>query len=86
MPGQRQQREAAYCYDGDGVHVATARLEQFMDGSGRWVVLLNSPPQMQRPRVWVRPGEDAAREVLAAIYTEGETKGGTWDVIRPEPY
>lgn len=79
MPGQPQLREAAGLYGEDpDIPLATVRLEQRMDGSGVWVVLLNSPAEEQQPKRWERPDIESAREVLTAIYAEGESLGGRW--------
>ncbi|MGI5144780.1 hypothetical protein ACQEVC_45435 [Plantactinospora sp. CA-294935] len=43
MPGIPQLREAARLYSPDGRLLAMVRLEQRMDGSGIWVVLVNDP-------------------------------------------
>ncbi|MFG2109468.1 hypothetical protein [Micromonospora chersina] len=68
MPGQPQLRESA-------------RLEQRMDGSGVWGVLLNSPAGTPTQRA-EHPDEQSARAELERLYAEGRTYG-EWKVRRP---
>ncbi|MGN9802078.1 hypothetical protein [Micromonospora sp. L32] len=84
MPGQPQLREAGRLYAPDGSWIAAVvRLEQRMDGSGTWVVLLNSPAEVQEPTRWEFPDEASARRKLAGIYREGREKGGRWETYVP---
>jgi hypothetical protein len=55
-------------------------LEERMDGSGVWVVLLNSPADTPTQRA-ERPDEQNARAELAAVYEQGRALG-EWTIRR----
>ncbi|MEU5950525.1 hypothetical protein ABZ793_33990 [Micromonospora sp. NPDC047465] len=85
MPGQPQLREAARLYGEDpDVPLAMVRLEESMDGTGRWLVLLNSPAAAPTQSA-EHPDEQSARDELERLYAEGR-RFGAWEIRRPEPY
>ncbi|MFG2165504.1 hypothetical protein [Micromonospora chersina] len=87
MPGQPQLRESAVLHvvGNEYAILAMVRLEQLMDGSGRWVILLNDPAWEQESQRVEFDDEKPARAALAQVYADGEAQG-VWKVNRPEPY
>lgn len=87
MPGQPQLRESAVLHvlGNEYAILAMVRLEQLMDGSGRWVILLNDPAWEQEPQRVEFTDELVARAALAQVYADGEAQG-VWKVSRGEPY
>lgn len=86
MAGQPQLREAGRLYgpaDPD-VPVAMVRLEECMDGSGRWRLLLNRPARARTKR-YEHPDEQHARGHLAEVYADAEP-GQWWEITEPRPY
>ncbi|MFI5838030.1 hypothetical protein ACIA5A_30605 [Micromonospora sp. NPDC051300] len=79
MPGFPQVREAVWLYGPHDTFVATAslRLEEHMDGTGVWTVLLNSPASAPTQRAEL-PDEQAARAEMARIRAEGSADGSRW--------
>lgn len=82
MPGQPQLRESGYLYGDDpDAALALVRLEQRMDGSGVWEVLLNSPAASPTQRA-EHPDEQSARAELERVYESGRAYG-EWMIRRP---
>lgn len=81
MAGQPQQREAGLLYGGDPVRLlAMIRLEQQMDGSGKWLIYLNNPAADPRQEAEF-DDEDTARAELGRLYAEGRSRG-RWRISR----
>lgn len=84
MPGQPQLRESGWLYGDDpGIPLALVRLQQRMDGSGIWDVLLNSPARAPTQSA-EHPDEQSARAELGRIYAEG-CQRGRWTIRRRDP-
>jgi len=82
MPGQPQVREAGWLYGPDPyVPLAHVRLEQRMDGSGRWDLYL-ADPASARPQHAVYGSEQEARDELERVYAAGRADGD-WRIHRP---
>ncbi len=88
MPGQPQLRESATLHPPGDRHAvwAMVRLEERMDGSGKWVILLNSPAGEQEPQVVEFDDEESARAALEQVYADGEQQDGVWLKFPREPY
>lgn len=85
MPGQPQLREAAWLYGDDpDIPLALLRLEERMDGSGIWDVLLNSPAAAPTRRA-EHPDERSARGELEQLLAEGR-QYGEWRIRQAERY
>ncbi|MFI7072038.1 hypothetical protein [Micromonospora sediminicola] len=86
MPGQPQPRESGRLYgpaDPD-VPVAMVRLEECMDGSGRWLLLVNRPARARTTR-YEHPDQRSARAQLAEEYANLEP-GQWWETTTRLPY
>lgn len=84
MPGQPQLRESGYLYGDDPeIPLTMLRLEERVDGSGVWDVLLNSPAASPTQRGEF-PDERSARAEMERLHAEGRAYG-QWRVHRPSP-
>ncbi|PZG17815.1 hypothetical protein C1I95_14795 [Micromonospora craterilacus] len=93
MPGQPQLRESSWLYmPGDDIPYALIRVEQRMDDSGIWDVLVNHPASAPTTRAERTDGEAAyaeavrQRDTIAGLYRDQHGVTGQWRIRRPEAY
>ncbi|MEV2239541.1 hypothetical protein [Micromonospora sp. NPDC049891] len=93
MPGQPQVRAAWWLHlDDSGIPAATVRIEQRMDGSGRWIVLHNVPAENPTRRSEHGSEHEAHAEAQRLRdWIDGLTRWqhgitGTWRINAREPY
>ena len=76
-----QLREAGWLYGDDDPYLVLAQVRLFERADADWEVRLNSPFEAEA-QVVVWPDEASARDVLAAIYADGELRG-RWRIRQP---
>lgn len=93
MPGQPQVRQHSWLYlPGDDIPAASVRVEQRMDGSGRWIVLHNVPaenPTQRSEHDSEREARDEAQRLrnhINGLCRQQHGTTGTWRIHTRESY